>query len=435
MNPPFDRARNLLSRRMVRDTTWSLIGEVGRLAGQVVVFVILTYVFDPAIYGVLVGVLAILWFLQPFAGVGATHLLLQRVAGDKWSLERAFGHGLTTTIAGGALVGTSIIALQPLVLPQIDRLTLGILAVSELIAVAIFELVLFSAIATENMRAMAVLRIVHSLMRTGAALGLLALTDEPDLWMWAVAAATTAAGVTALGIPLVSRELPRPRALTRDDIASGLPLSFGFGVAMIRGSADSYMLVRLDRAFDAGIYGAANRIVGMTRLPSRALLHSALARLYDAGARSIREGRELALRLTAASTLITAAGAMVILLGADVLVRVLPAEYGETAKALRWLSLLPVVGSVSVFAGTVLTAARLHGYRVAWIVLSAVVNVGLNILWIPDHGWEGATVASFISAGLYSAGVWATLMHFSRAEASGDYTVAAPAAGDQQNAR
>ncbi len=417
------RARGLVSLRLLHDTSWSLIGEVGRLGTQIVVFVILTYLFDPSEYGVLFGALGLLWFLQPYAGLGATHLLIQRVAGDKWDLQEAIGRGLSVSILGGFAATLMVVSLQPLVLPQVDPVALGFLAVSELVAIAVLELVAFVAVATERLRAMALLRVGHGVARAIGALMLLGLAEDPKLWMWALAA-TVAAFLTALASLIAMTGGPPKLLLPRvSDFREGVPLSLGFGVAMLSASTDSFLLVRLDQVFDAGIYGAAQRVVGMVRTPARALLFASNARLYDAGARSVREGRDLARRATAGAVAITSAGALVVFIAADLIVAILPADYSDTAEALRWMIVIPVLSSTVMFASTMLTASRLHRYRVMLISASAVVNVTLNILWIPDHGWKGATVASLISLSMYVVAVWAVLEHFVRAEHRGEYTV------------
>ena len=147
-----------------------------------------------------------------------------------------------------------------------------------------------------------------------------------------------------------------------------------------------------------------------------AMLFATNARLYTTGARSVREGRDLAARLTVAAVGMGSAIALALFVTADVVVALLPDDYADAGPALRWLAVLPILASCSSFAGTMLTAARLHRYRVALLITSALLNIGLNILWIPDHGWRGAAVASFISAGLYAVGVWVILQHFARAE-------------------
>lgn len=414
-----ERTRSLVSKQVLHQTGWSLVGEVGRLLTQIVVFVILTYLFDPSEYGVLIGTLGLLMFLQPYAGLGATHLLLQRVAGDNWSLERAIGQGTTISVMGGTAVTLALVGLQPLILPQVDRLSLAILGGSELIAMAVLELVIFAALATERLRAMAMLRIGHGAARAFAGLILLAFVDTLELWMWAVAATVAASVVAMIGLLAMTTQIPRPISPTREDVTEGVPLSLGFGISMFSASTDTFLLVRLDQVFDAGIYGAANRVVGIARLPARALLFGSTARLYAAGARSVREGRDMALRATIVATGFTGIAALVMLLAADLVVAMLPADYADSAEAMRWLSLLPVLGSASIFAGTMLTAARLHKYRVALISLSASVNVGLNILLIPDHGWQGAVAASFVSAMVHAVGVWTMLQYFVRAEQRG----------------
>ena len=417
MSTVIRRARSVVERRLVRNTGWSMVGELGRLFTQITVFVILTYLYEPDEYGVLVGALGLLWFIQPYSQLGATHLLLQRVAGDREDLEEATALGLSTVVVGGVAATVVLLALQPFVLPQVDPLTLGLLSVSELIAMAMIEVVAFVAVATERIRAMALLRTAHGVARAVVALILFAVATEPELWMWALAA-TLAALVTALiGLFLLNGSIPKPVVPGRGDLREGVPLSVGFGAEKIRSSADAFLLVRLDREFDAGIYGAATRLVNIARIPITALLHASNARLYAAGASSVREARDLAARLTTGAFWLSGATALVLFVGVDVIIDLLPAEYADTAEAVRWLTFLPLSSSLSVFAGTALTAIRRHGTRVALISTAAAVNIALNIAWIPDHGWKGAAVASFISSGMYAVSTWFMLLRYAAAEA------------------
>ena len=64
------------SNLMAKNAAWSLLGELTRLSSRVVVFLILTYRYEPETYGALVGAMGFLLFLVPVATLGATFLLL-----------------------------------------------------------------------------------------------------------------------------------------------------------------------------------------------------------------------------------------------------------------------------------------------------------------------------------------------------------------------
>ena len=103
------------------------------------------------------------------------------------------------------------------------------------------------------------------------------------------------------------------------------------------------------------------------------------------------------------------------LLGQTV-IGILPGSYQSAAQAVRVLALWPIVVSIEMFAGTTLTAVGHHAVRVVTNLVSAALNVALNLLWIPDHGWRGS-VAATLTTSLFSGLVmWTALIVLGRRE-------------------
>jgi len=73
------------------------------------------------------------------------------------------------------------------------------------------------------------------------------------------------------------------------------------------------------------------------------------------------------------------------------------------------MSIVPFLLALETFAAMALTASGFHTHRVVWTLVSGVVNVGLNLWWIPDHGWRGAAGATIASSVLYVVALWVTL--------------------------
>lgn len=397
------------SNLMAKNAAWSLLGELTRLSSRVVVFLILTYRYEPETYGALVGAMGFLLFLVPVATLGATFLLLQRVAGDEWDSATACRHAFSSVLVGGMLATLALVVLQPVILPQVPLAALLLLALAELVGGGLVEVLTFLAQATERLAAMTAIRAIHAALRLGAALGLFFFSSQPDLWVWAALTAVTALPVIVLGQRVLLGRMVRPATLTRNDVREGLPLSVGFGAESLRHSADSYLLLRLDQPGEAGIYGSASRLTGLAQIPIVALINASNAQIYAAGARSVRECRAVAARVTAGALGISVLIGLVLAVGAELIVAVLPSEYADAADALRWLAVTPALFASAAFAATAVTASRNHRYRIALNVIGSVVNVVLNLMWIPDHGWRGAVAASIVSATIFAAGLWLVL--------------------------
>jgi O-antigen/teichoic acid export membrane protein len=85
-------------------------------------------------------------------------------------------------------------------------------------------------------------------------------------------------------------------------------------------------------------------------------------------------------------------------------------EYASTAPALQLLSVLPLAISIEAFVATAMTAAGHQRIRVLSTLVSTGLNVVLNFVLIPDHGWRGAVVASLACSALNATILWSTLL-------------------------
>jgi O-antigen/teichoic acid export membrane protein len=90
--------------------------------------------------------------------------------------------------------------------------------------------------------------------------------------------------------------------------------------------------------------------------------------------------------------------------------------FANALLAIRWLCWLPALRGVHQLAGGALTATGRQNYRTVAQFLVAALNVALNLVWIPAHGWIGAAWASLISDGtLGLLNLSLVLLIFSRA--------------------
>lgn len=396
---------------LVGNLSWSILAEAVRLVSSFGAFLILLRVYRPADYGLLMATTALFTTLFPLASVGGGWLVLQRVTRDSWSPRDALAVTSGLTVVGSLVIGAIALGLRPLMLPLMPiHLFIGV-AVSEMLLMGLVEVTLYAAQATERLVAKAATWSVYGLGRAVAAGALMLATDNAGLGSWI--GITIGIGITVLivaQVATVGRLVP-PMIPRWVDVREGLPYSIGFGAERLLATTDNILLVRFDYVTEAGLYAAARRLMTVSLAPCMAALHAVSARLWRAGSRTVVDALRLALRYTAYGTVYGLVTIAAWLLFGDTVTAVLGSTYAESADIVPWLSVLPVLTVLEIFAATALTGAGLHDRRVFLTLVAGALNVVLNVMWIPAAGWQGAVYASLLSSAVYVVLLWMVLAH------------------------
>jgi O-antigen/teichoic acid export membrane protein len=397
----------------MRNTGWALGAEAVRLLTSVGTFVIVTHLLSPSEYGVYVGTLGLLWIVLPFASFGAGYLLLMQVAAGGVAIGDAVARANGLVITGGIVAAAALVTTRQVVLPQSPALVLALLALAELVCGGMHEAAVFASQASERLRISLLLRLTQGVSRFAAAIGLLIFNPTADLtdWAWLHLASAALAAALAQLFFRTSRGswilVSRPHFA---DVRAGLPFSIGFGADKLRDSAGGMLLLRIGSSTDAGIFGAANRLISLAVMPVRALIASSNARIFSAGSRSIGAAMSVARRVTLFASAYAILVGIGIAVTAPIVVSVLPDDYAPAGDALRLLCALPVVMSFEAFVATAITAAGYQRVRVASTLLSTALNIALNIALIPHHGWRGAIVAALAYSIMNAIILWSALL-------------------------
>lgn len=401
------------------NTAWSLSAEGTRLICGLGVFIILANRYEPDLFGPLVATIGLFQFVLPQSSLGAGWLLMKRVSGQGWDPEPAMARAIGAVLAGGVVMLVLLLALRPVLLPQVSVAVFVALGVIELLFGGVTETALFAAQAMENLRVKAATMAVYGLTRLLAATALLLFTERPPLELWVVLLAGASlvvsifASVAALGRVVV------PVVPSWTDIRQGLPFSIGFGADRLRESADSVMLVRADLAADSGLYAAARRLLNVFNVPIVALTHASNARFFEAGGRSRRAAGKLAVRLVVPAVAYGFVVGALLWWLSEPLSQLLPGSYAETSVVIGLACLFPLLYGAEIFPANALTGSGLHHRRIALNILSGAINVGLNLIWIPDHGWRGAVAATIVSSAVSIVTLWAAIGWAAHREATG----------------
>jgi O-antigen/teichoic acid export membrane protein len=174
----------------------------------------------------------------------------------------------------------------------------------------------------------------------------------------------------------------------------------------IYGDIDKTMLARLGTLSATGVYAAADRAVGMAFLPIGALLAAAYARFFRAGVGGMRGSVAYAWRLTPIAVGYGAVAGVVIYVLAPLAPHILGSDFEDSVAALRWLAPIPVLSALYYLPADALTGANGQGIRTLLQLIAAGLNVGLNLLLIPDHSWRGAAWSTLISLAFLAVSLW-----------------------------
>ncbi|MEL7155973.1 MAG: polysaccharide biosynthesis C-terminal domain-containing protein, partial [Actinomycetota bacterium] len=205
--------------------------------------------------------------------------------------------------------------------------------------------------------------------------------------------------------------LGRPSRLS---IRSSFMFSAPMGASKLQTDADKYLLNLFRHNADAGLYGAAYRMVLLGTLPLLALETAAFQRFLPKGdgrpGLHLRRSVRMATLMFVASVAVS--GALFLLLPwFDFL---FAAEFKEAMDIVPWLLLLIPLISTSGTPLNGLLGLGLPDKRM-WVYISAAaVSLVLYFSLIPAFSWEGALIATIVSEVYLSIAGWATLWHYQR---------------------
>jgi O-antigen/teichoic acid export membrane protein len=191
-------------------------------------------------------------------------------------------------------------------------------------------------------------------------------------------------------------------ALWWELLRKGLPYAYAGAAILMFFQVDQVMLEQMRGAAEVGYYGApvrvlegltlVPRILGYALIPTMAALHPAspatIAALYGRGSKYL---------LLAGLPI----GLFGVLMSEPFMLLLFGPDYGPSAVASRLLLPSAIFMFLSNFGETALACVDRWRTIVAVSTAALALNVGLNLLWIPRYGFEGAAWATLATEGTY----------------------------------
>ncbi len=204
--------------------------------------------------------------------------------------------------------------------------------------------------------------------------------------------------------------LVRPRVdlgLWRAMLREALPLSVGLGMAVLYTRVDSMMLSKLAGFESVAIYGVSYKFIDVLHFASTAVtvpLLTLLVRRWPDEPAMFRADLQ---RAATALALVGGSGLLVLLLSAEPLTATLYGDaYAAGADTTRVLAVAEMLVFATSLAVCALVAAGRHRSFPLIMAAGLVLNIVLNLVLIPSHGFFGAGIATLASNLMVAVLMW-----------------------------
>ena len=388
---------------IARGAMWMLSGQGIQMFAQFGYFLIIARVLGPAGYGTFIACTALAAIFAPFSPLGTGHVLMKHISRNPSLLPSYFGNTLLVTAGSGTVLAVLISLLRPLVLPKaVSAEMVAAVAIADLVCAQITVVCSQVFLATENPRKSARLLIVSACLRLAAVL-ILVVTKTATPMHWANFYAAASMLGAAFGVVTVSLSCAKPRlqwSLLLPSIREGFHFSTSIAAQTMYNDIDKTMLAKLSTVQSAAIYAVAYRFIEAAMLPIRSLQSVTYSEFFRQGSHGVTTAYRFAQRILRRSILYGAASSVVLWVAAGFLPKIMGSAYVESASALRWLCLLPLIKSVHSFLTDTLTGANFQSHRSWSQIAVAIFNVVINLWLIRVWSWRGAAWSSLATDGL-----------------------------------
>ncbi len=401
-----------IRERLWKQTLWLFSGNGLALVFQAVYFLLIGRILGAVEYGAFVGAAALVNVLAQFSSLGMEMVLLRTVARDRSAFPQIWGRALSVSGLGFLILLPALLLYGHLLLPPELQALLPFLAASDALFGKLTQLSSRALQGAGHTRWSARLLALTNAVRTGAAALLLARAAHASVLGWAhlYCAASLLIAVTAAAVVTVKLGRPRWSPLRRADLLEGLSFSFSSSAITVYNDIDKSMLLSAGLSIEAGIYGAAYRVVDVLSTPIVSLFAAASPRLFQEGAEGgparAAQGAKSLLRWTIPFGLLAAP---LLFFLAPLLPRVFGPSFARSTEALRFLCLLPLLRGLHYAWGTAITASSSQWRRTGAQAGVAALNILLNLALIPRWGWRGAAASSLVSDGALALASFAIL--------------------------
>lgn len=378
-----------------------LIAQGSSIFIQAAYFIILARVLGAEDYGIFVGIAALAQIVGPFSGWGSGPVLVKNVSRDRSLFSVYWGNALVLTVLSSVLLTLACLILAPRFFPpETSTILIILIFVADLLGLRIVEISSSAFVATQQMKHTAQIKILLSVSKLLAAGGLLLFFKDAGTLIWAILYCGSTLFAAVIAAFMVSALLDKPSvsiAKLKADLLEGLNYSLSASAYFINANMDRTMLTSLSTLQATGIYGAGYRFLEVCAFPILAVASSTYARFFQAGIEGVKGSWTFGRRILPVALAYGVGIAIILFVLAPYATWVIGDEYQEAVGLIRLLSFLPLIWAIQYVFSDTLTGAGFQSFVTGILVLSATLNIGLNLYLIPLYSWKGAAWATISS--------------------------------------
>ncbi len=400
------------------DTAWTLVHDLLAMVVAFTSFMMLIRVFSPQTMGGVYAIYALVGPLSSLTFAGPGLALLQRRIRFNDSLDDIVRSFMSVSLLLGIATASFAVAFAFWKIDQLTNLEIVLIVISELFANSMIFVCSMLTQAAVSYPAMIRVRLVvvalklivlvalftsGNLTIRNMALGYVIFYGAYALWL-------LFRYLPSIGCPV---RLGRP---TETAVKTSATFALPIAAANLQLDGDKLALNSMGFQTQAGLYGAAYRVVHFGALPIRvigqAAFHRFLADDEDGAAGQLRKAAKLSAFMFLVA-LITS-GAIAIIAATPLIDMVLEDEFSEAKSMLPWLLLsLPMLALSGTPMNGLLGLGR-DKERAAVFISAAILSVALYLLLIPTRGWQGAVAATLGSEAYLAIASWMAMVHYQR---------------------
>ncbi len=379
-----------LSGGLARNSAWLMADKVLRLLGGLVVGALVARHLGPDAYGLLNATLATVGLLLALAGMGLDLVTVRALASGEHASGAVLGTVLALKLAAGIVAAALLVALSVGTSWAGMPAILAIVSAPTLVWSA-FDVFDYWSQAQGRFGLLATCRAISYAAALVLRIGLLVAAAPVEAFAVAAMLEVLIGGVI-LGAA-VWRQPQRPlgwrvdTAVARGLLSQSMPMWLSAIAVWAYLRVDQLLIANMLAPADLGRYAAAVRLAESWYFVPTAIVTASFPGLVQLRSRSLeqyRAGTERLFRLLAG---IGCAAGLAATLLAPVIVGVLfGPDYVEATPAFQVLAWSGMFAAWGVARENWLVAEGLTRYSPITTAIGAVLNVGLNLLWLPRFG-------------------------------------------------
>jgi O-antigen/teichoic acid export membrane protein len=391
---------------IARNASWMFGGQATSVFVQAAYFVLLARLLGAKEYGVFAGAFGLIGIVTPYSALGAGMLFMRYVPKQSELAPVYWGNSLLLTFVMSSLLAAAFAFLGPYYTHIDSPAMFVLLTVANCLFSQITLLSGFVYQSFEKMHYTATLILISNSVRLCVLVLMKVIWRHATALQWTVGI-TVGTGIAALwSIWITYRKVGGiavdvPLALTR--LWEGIGYSFAGSTQAIYNDVDKTLLSHYGMNAQNGPYTLAYRICDFGTAPIGAVDSAILPRFFLYGEERIGDVVRLAKKSLRAVLIMGAFVAVALLLVAPLAPMVAGKDFRSVTLALCWLCCLPLLRGIHRVSGSALTGLGYQSVRTVAQLIVALVNLGLNLWWIPRWGWIAAAWSSVASDALLAA--------------------------------